>query len=92
MNLSKYVTVTSAIASEVLEKADVTPSTLLSNRNDTFTAIFNDIPMSEAGDMVSNADNTIRVEMPEPLEYDQPTVEPTLKSEVTFGFVAEPSI
>ncbi|MEM9954045.1 MAG: hypothetical protein AAF846_20715 [Chloroflexota bacterium] len=90
MNFDNYVAITEATANEILQRADVNPSTLYSNGNGTFTAVFNDQPMLKARALVESADPNIKIELPEPFEYDQPVVEPNLKSEVTFGFIAEP--
>ena len=92
MDLSNYVPVTGAVANAVLEKANIEPDVLNINSDNTFTAVFNDIPMSEAQNLVNNADKVIEIALPEPLDYDQPNVEPNIKSEVTFGFLAQPAI
>lgn len=92
MNNTKYADVTEAIASAILERERVYPTYLHSNPDNSFTAVFDDVPAPSVRSDIEKADKTITVLEPETLENRQPNVEAGINATVRFAFTEMPKI
>ncbi|MGB7341455.1 MAG: hypothetical protein WBC91_21340 [Phototrophicaceae bacterium] len=92
MDNTQYAQVTEAIAGAILERERVRPTFLQSNPDNSFTAIFDDVPAPSVRADIAKADKTIVVLEPETIENRQPNVEVGINATVRFAFTEMPKI
>jgi|GEM_PF-7078255 len=90
MEEQKYVYVTEAIASAILERTRVFPIYLHTNPDNSITAVFDDEPTEQKRQNIEDADETIILLEPGHFGDYQADAAPTLS--VRFAFTAHPNI
>ncbi|MEM9954044.1 MAG: hypothetical protein AAF846_20710 [Chloroflexota bacterium] len=92
MTDQQYTHVSESVASAILEREEIHPTYLYSNSDNSFTAIFDNVPAPTMRQQISVSDPTITVLEPMPLDNRQPNVEVNIAATVRFAFTEYPQV